>query len=146
MVVTKPAKAVKANIKFRVTAGKATPAPPVGSTLGAHGVNMMEFITAFNDQTREMGDVVVSVKVQIFEDRTFTFAVKGESMAGLIRKAAGVDKGSGVPNKTKVGQLTRAQVAELAEKKLPDTNANSPEAAAKIVAGQARSMGIEVVD
>ncbi len=145
MAVAK-AKAVKANIKFRVQAGKATPAPPVGSMLGAHGVNMMDFIGAFNDQTRDMGDVKVNVKVKIFEDRTFTFAVKGENMATQIRKAAGVDKGSGVPNKTKVGKLTKAQVAELAEKKMHDMNAHTVEAAAKIVAGQARSMGIEVVD
>src|ERR1035437_3003097 len=110
------AKPVKANIKFRVQAGKATPAPPVGSMLGAHGVNMMDFINAFNDQTREFGDILVNVKVQIFEDRTFTFAIKGETMAAQIRKAAGVDKGSGLPNKTKVGKITRAQVTELAEK------------------------------
>jgi large subunit ribosomal protein L11 len=139
-------KQVKANIKFRVQAGKATPAPPVGSMLGAHGVNMMDFIGAFNDQTRDMGDIKVGVKVQIFEDRTFTFAVKGESMANQIRKAAGIDKGSGVPNKTKVGKITQAQVQELAEKKMTDMNANTIEAASKIVAGQARSMGIEVVD
>jgi large subunit ribosomal protein L11 len=140
---TKP---VKANIKFRVMAGKATPAPPVGSTLGAHGVNMMDFINTFNEQTRELGEQLLSVRVRIFEDRTFTFTYKGETTANLIRKAAGVDKGSGVPNKTKVAQLTNAQVAEIAEKKLADTNAHSPEAAQKIVAGQARSMGIEVVD
>jgi large subunit ribosomal protein L11 len=139
-------KPVKANIKFRIPAGKATPAPPVGSMLGAHGVNMMEFINAFNDATRDMGDVKVNVKVQIFEDRTFTFTTKGEIMASQIRKAAGVDKGSGVPNKTKVGTLTRAQVTELAEKKMADMNANSLAAAEKIVAGQARSMGIEVED
>lgn len=145
MAVAK-AKPVKANIKFRVQAGKATPAPPVGSTLGAHGVNMMDFIGPFNDQTRDMGDVKVSVKVRIFEDRTFTFAVKGESMANQIRRAAGVEKGSGVPNKTKVGTITGAQVMELAEKKMNDMNANTVEAAAKIVAGQARSMGIEVID
>jgi large subunit ribosomal protein L11 len=112
------AKKVKANIKFRVPAGKATPAPPVGSTLGAHGVNMMEFINAFTT----------------------------EALASQIKKAAGVDKGSGVPNKTKVGQLTRAQVTELAEKKMQDMNAHNVAAAEKIVAGQARSMGIEVVD
>lgn len=139
------AKAVKANIKFRVPAGKATPAPPVGSTLGAHGVNMMDFINAFNDQTREL-DGVLTVKVQIFEDRTFTFTYKSETMASQIRKAAGVDKGSGVPNKTKVGHLTQDQVKELAEKKMKDMNAHNLEAAAKIVAGQARSMGIEVTD
>ena len=141
-----PAKPVKANIKFRVTAGKATPAPPVGSTLGAHGVNMMEFINAFNDQTRDMGDVKVTAKVRVFEDRTFTFTVVSESMASQIRRAAGVDKGSGVPNKTKVGSLSKAQVRELAEKKQHDMNAHTIEAAEKIVAGQARSMGIEVTE
>ena len=139
-------KKVKSNIKFRVPAGKATPAPPVGSMLGAHGVNMMEFINAFNDQTRDMGDQVLGVKVQIFEDRTFTFSFKSESMANQIRKAAGVAKGSGVPNKEKVGSLTKAQVNELAEKKMGDMNANTVEAAAKIVAGQARSMGITVTE
>ncbi len=136
-------KPVKANIKFRVPAGKATPAPPVGSTLGAHGVNMMDFINAFNEQTREM-DGLLSVRVAVYEDRTFDFSVKGESMASLIRKAAGVEKGSGVPNKTKVATLTKAQVSELAEKKMADMNAHDLEAAAKVVAGTARSMGIEV--
>jgi large subunit ribosomal protein L11 len=143
MADTKP---VKANIKLRVPAGKATPAPPVGSILGAHGVNMMDFINAFNDQTRELGDVLLSVKVRIFEDRSFDFTFKGETTASLIRKAAGLDKGSGVPNKTKVGQLTREQVRTLAEGKMKDMNATTLEAAESIVAGQARSMGIEVVD
>ena len=143
MATTKP---VKANIKFRIKAGKATPAPPVGSMLGAQGVNMMDFINTFNDQTRELGDVLVNVKVKIFEDRTFTFTTKGETMVSLIRKAAGVDKGSGVPNKTKVAKLTKAQVAELAEAKLADMNAHDIDAASRIVAGQARSMGIEVED
>jgi large subunit ribosomal protein L11 len=118
----------------------------VGSTLGAHGVNMMDFINAFNDQTKEMGDAKLTVKVKIFEDRTFTFAVKTENMANQIRRAAGIEKGSGVPNKTKVGKLTQAQVRELAEKKIKDMNAHDLDAASKIVAGQARSMGIEVVD
>src|SRR5664279_3316825 len=145
MAVAK-AKPVKANIKFRVAAGKATPAPPVGSTLGAHGVNMMEFIKAFNDQTRDLGDQVLTVKVAIYEDRTFSFTYKSETMATQIRRAAGVDKGSGVPNKTKVGKLTHTQVAELAAKKMVDMNAHSQAAAEKIVAGQARSMGIEIVD
>lgn len=139
-------KPVKGIIKFRVTGGKATPAPPVGSTLGAHGVNMMDFINAFNDQTRDMSDQLLSVKVTIYEDRTFSFTYKGETMANLIRKAAGVAKGSGVPNKTKVGTLTKTQVRELAERKLADTNANDVAGAEKIVAGQARSMGIEVVE
>lgn len=143
MAVAKP---VKANIKFRIAPGKATPAPPVGSMLGAHGVNMMDFINAFNDQTRELKDALLSVRVQIYEDRTFIFSFKGETSASLIRKAAGVDKGSGVPNKTKVGKLTHAQVTELAEKKMKDTNAHDLAATEKIIAGQARSMGIEVED
>jgi large subunit ribosomal protein L11 len=138
------AKPVKANIKFRLAPGKATPAPPVGSMLGAQGVNMMDFVNAFNEQTRELADSQLTVKVKIYEDRTFDFTYKGDTVANLIRKAAGVDKGSGVPNKTKVGTLTDAQVAEIAEKKLPDMNAGTLEAAKKIVAGQARSMGIEV--
>jgi large subunit ribosomal protein L11 len=104
---------------------------------------MMDFINAFNDQTRDM-DGLLSVRVAVYEDRTFDFSVKGESMASLIRKAAGVAKGSGVPNKTKVATLTKAQVNELAEKKMADMNAHDLEAAAKVVAGTARSMGIEV--
>ena len=142
MAVEKP---VKGRVKFRVTAGKATPAPPVGSILGAQGVNMMDFINAFNEQTREL-DGILNVKVTIFEDRTFTFAYKGETGASLIRKAAGLEKGSGVPNKTKVGKLTKAQVTEIATAKLKDTNATDIAGAEKIVAGQARSMGIEVED
>ncbi|HEY6736560.1 MAG TPA: 50S ribosomal protein L11 [Candidatus Saccharimonadia bacterium] len=138
-------KPVKGVIKFRVQGGKATPAPPVGSTLGANGVNMMDFINAFNDQTREMNELL-SVKVTIFEDRTFTFTYKGETMANQLRKAAGIDKGSGVPNKNKVAKITREQVRQLAEKKMKDTNAHDLAAAENIVAGQARSMGIEVVD
>ena len=140
------AKPVKANVKFRLMGGKATPAPPVGSVLGSQGVNMMDFVNTFNDQTRDLGDQLLNVKVRIFEDRTFTFAFKGETMASLIRKTAGVDKGSGTPNKDKVGKLTRTQIQELAARKMADLNAHTPEAAAKIVAGQARSMGIEVVD
>lgn len=140
------AKPVKANIKFRLAPGKATPAPPVGSMLGAQGVNMMDFVNAFNEQTRELPDEKLTVKVKIFEDRTFTFTYKGDTTAVLIRKAAGLDKGSGVPNKTKVGKLTKAQITEIAEKKLNDTNANDLAAAEKIVAGQARSMGVEVTD
>jgi large subunit ribosomal protein L11 len=136
-------KALK-NIKFRVPAGKATPAPPVGSTLGAHGGNMMDFINAFNDQTRELGDQLLTVKVAVYEDRSFTFTFKGETGANLIRKAAGLTKGSGVPNKEKVGSLTKAQVTELAELKMKDMNAINIEAAEKVIAGQARSMGITV--
>jgi large subunit ribosomal protein L11 len=137
-------KAVKAKIKMRIPAGKATPAPPVGSTLGQHGVNMMDFINPFNDQTRELGDVLVPVEVTIYEDRTFDFKTKTPAVVGMIKKAAGLEKGSGVPHKEKVGKLTKAQVAEIAEAKMPDLSANDPEAAAKIVAGTARSMGIEI--
>ena len=139
-------KKVKSNIKFRVPAGKATPAPPVGSTLGAHGVNMMEFISAFNERTRDMGDVLVNVKVAIYEDRTFTFTTKGATSAQQIRKIAGLTKGSGVPNKTKVGSVTRAQLVELAATKMVDMNAHDVDAADKVLAGTARSMGIEVND
>ena len=137
-------KKVKANIKFRVAAGKATPAPPVGSTLGQHGVNMMDFINSFNDQTRSMGDVTLTVHVTVFEDRTFEYRTVTPPAAVLIRQAAGIDKGSGVPNKTKVAELTKVQVAEIAEAKMPDLNANDIEAAMKIIAGTARSMGITV--
>ena len=137
-------KAIKAKVKFRVPAGKATPAPPVGSTLGQHGVNMMDFINPFNERTKELGDALVPVEVTIYEDRSFTFTTKTPPTAGLIRKAAGVEKGSGTPNKTKVATLSRVQVEEIATVKLPDLNANDLAAASKIVAGTARSMGIEV--
>lgn len=137
-------KAVKAKIKFRVPAGKATPAPPVGSSLGQHGVNMMDFINPFNEQTKGLGDVIVPVQITVYEDRSFTFTTKTPPTAILIRKAAGIEKASGTPNKTKVGTLTKAQVEEIATTKMPDLNANDLAAAFKIVAGQARSMGIEV--
>ncbi len=138
-------KQVKARVKMRIPAGKATPAPPVGSSLGQHGVNMMDFINAFNDQTRELrGDVIVPVEVTIYEDRTFTFVTKTPPTVDLIRRAAGIDKGSGVPNKTKVAKLSRAQVDQIAATKMPDLSARDGEAAFKIIAGTARSMGIEV--
>ena len=140
MADTKP---VKARIKFRIPAGKATPAPPVGSMLGQHGVNMMEFINPFNEQTRPLGDVIVPVKVTIYEDRTFSFEVKTPSTAGMIRAAAGIEKASGTPNKVKVAKLNREQLTSIAEAKMADLNANDMEAAIKIIAGQARSMGIE---
>lgn len=138
------AKPVKANIKFRVPAGKATPAPPVGSSLGQHGVNMMDFINPFNEQTRGLGDVIVPVEITIYEDRTFTFRVKTPPAAHMIKKALGLSAASGVPNKTKVGTLTKDQVGDIAAAKMPDLNARNPEAAARMIAGTARSMGIEV--
>lgn len=140
-MATKP---VKAKIKFRVPAGKATPAPPVGSTLGQHGLNMMDFINAFNEQTKGLGDVMVPVMITVYEDRTFDFITKTPPTAGMIRSAAGIDKGSGVPHKEKVGKLSKQQVAEIAEAKMPDLNAKDPEAAFKVIAGTARSMGVEV--
>lgn len=140
------AKKMKGKVKFRLQAGKASPAPPVGSILGAQGVNMMEFVNAFNEQTRELGDVQLAVKVTIYEDRSFSFTTKGEPTADLIRKAAGVSKGSGNPSKDKVASLKRDQVNSIAEQKMPDLNANDPDAAFKIVAGTARSMGITVED
>ncbi len=139
-------KPVKANVKFRLMAGKATPAPPVGSILGAQGVNMMEFVNAFNDQTRELGDTQLAVKVTIYEDRSFTFTTKGEPTANVIRRVAGIQKGSGNSVKEKVGKLTSEQVKQIAEQKMPDVNANDPEAAFKMVAGTARSMGVTVED
>ena len=137
-------KTVKAKIKFRVPAGKATPAPPVGSSLGQHGVNMMDFINPFNEQTKGLGDVIVPVQITVYEDRSFTFTTKTPPTAILIRKAAGIEKASGTPNKTKVATLSKAQVEEIATTKMPDLNANDLAAAVKIVSGQARSMGIEV--
>lgn len=138
------AKTVKAKIKFRVPAGKATPAPPVGSTLGQHGLNMMDFINAFNEQTKDLGDTLVPVEITVYDDRTFSFITKTTPAALLIRKAAGIDKGSGTPNKDKVAKLTKQQVQEIAAVKMADLNANDPEAAYKVVAGTARSMGVEV--
>lgn len=137
-------KAIKGKVKFRLNAGKATPAPPVGSILGAQGVNLMEFVNGFNEATKDLNGALVAVSVTIYEDRTFNFTVKKEPSAALIRRAAGLEKGSGVPNKTKVGKLSKSQVAEIAESKMSDLNANDAEAAFKIIAGTARSMGIEV--
>jgi large subunit ribosomal protein L11 len=137
-------KKIKANVKFRLTAGKASPAPPVGSILGAQGVNMMEFVNGFNEQTKELGDVQLAVRVAIFEDRSFTFTFKGEPTANLIRKAAGIQKGAGNSVKDKVATLSRSQVQQIAEQKMPDLSANDPEAAFKVIAGTARSMGVTV--
>ena len=139
-------KKVKARVKFRIPAGKATAAPPVGSMLGAHGVNMMDFINPFNDQTGDLGNIIVPVQVTIYEDRSMTFTTKTPPVAGMIREAAGVQKGSGVPNKTKVGTLSKEKLKEIAEAKMPDLNANDIDAAMKVVVGTARSMGIEVED
>jgi len=139
-------KEVTAQVKLQIAAGKATPAPPVGPALGPHGVNIMEFCKAFNAQTAPMGDTIIPVVLTIYKDRTFTFITKTPPASELIKKAAGVIKGSSTPNKDKVGKLTTAQVKEIAQTKLPDLNAYSLDAAMRIIAGTARSMGVEIVD
>ena len=138
------AKKVLTQIKLQAVGGQASPAPPVGPALGQHGVNIMEFVKAFNAQTQSNLGTVIPVVITVYEDRSFTFITKTPPAARLILKAAGLDKGSAVPHKTKVGSLTRAQVREIATTKLPDLNANDLDAAEKIIAGTARSMGITV--
>ena len=137
-------KKVAGLIKLQIQAGQANPAPPVGPALGQHGVNIMEFCKAYNAATESQRGWVIPVEITVYEDRTFTFITKTPPAAKLILKAAGVDKGSGEPHKTKVGRLTAAQVREIAQAKLEDLNANDVEQAAKIIAGTARSMGITV--
>ncbi|MBI3984038.1 50S ribosomal protein L11 [Candidatus Microgenomates bacterium] len=137
-------KKVVARIKMKIPAGKATPAPPVGSTLGQYGLNMMEFINAFNEQTKEYGEAIIPVKLNVYEDRTFDFKAGAPTTVYLIKQAAKVEKGSGEPNKSKVAKLSWQQVAEIAEVKMADLNALDLEAAKRVVAGTARSMGIEV--
>jgi len=140
------AKEITAKIKLQVPAGKANPAPPVGPALGQHGVNIMEFCKAFNAKTQKMGDTVVPVIISVYSDRSFTFITKTPPAAELLKKAAGIIKGSGVPNKDKVGKVTKAQIKEIAQTKLPDLNAASVESAMRMIEGSAKSMGLEVVD
>ena len=137
-----PKKKIAALVKVQLQAGAATPAPPVGTALGPHGVNIMEFCKAYNAQTESQRGQVVPVEISVFEDRSFTFITKTPPAARLILAAAGVEKGSGEPHKTKVARLTKAQVRAIAETKMPDLNANDLDAAEKIIAGTARSMGI----
>lgn len=137
-------KKIKAVVKVQVEAGKATPAPPVGPALGQHGINMMAFIKEYNERTTRFAGSIVPAVVTIFEDRSFTFVTKTPPAADLIRKAAGIEKGSASPNKEKVGKITRDQLAEIARTKMPDLNANDLDAAMKMVEGTARSMGVEV--
>ena len=137
------AKKVAGYIKLQIQAGSATPAPPVGPALGQHGVNIMEFVKAYNDATADMRGNVVPVEITVYEDRSFSFITKTPPAAELIKKAAGVKKASGEPHKTKVGSLTKDQVKEIAETKMPDLNAHDIDAAMKIIAGTARQMGIE---
>lgn len=138
------AKIVKAIVKLQIPAGKATPAPPVGTALGPHGLNIQDFCSKYNEATREMMGDIIPVEITIFEDRSFTFALKTPPAAQLLKKAAHVEKGAANPLKEKVGTVTQSQVREIAEKKMRDLNANDIEAAMKIVAGTARSMGIKV--
>ena len=138
------AKKVMALIKLQIPAGQATPAPPVGPALGQHGVNIMEFCKAYNERTSAQTGNVVPVEITVFEDRSFTFITKTPPAAQLLLKAAKIDKGSGVPNRTKVGKVTKAQVREIAELKMEDLNAIDIEGASKIIEGTARSMGLEV--
>ncbi|MHB1463094.1 MAG: 50S ribosomal protein L11 [Armatimonadota bacterium] len=138
------AKKIMGVVKLQIAGGKATPAPPVGPALGQYGINMMEFIKSYNEKTAAQVGSVVPVEITIFEDRSFTFVLKTPPASELIKKAAGVPKGSGVPNKEKVGKLTREQIQQIAETKMPDLNAYDIEAAILIIAGTARSMGIVV--
>jgi large subunit ribosomal protein L11 len=139
-----PKKKLAAVIKLQIQAGAATPAPPVGPALGQHGVNIMEFCKAYNAATEAQRGQIVPVEISVFEDRSFTFITKTPPAARLILAAAGVEKGSGEPHKTKVARLTKAQVRAIAETKMPDLNANDLDAAEKIIAGTARQMGITV--
>lgn len=140
------AKKVKTEVKLQLPAGKATPAPPVGTALGPHGINIADFTKQFNEKTAPMGDLIIPAVVTIYEDRSFTFILKTPPASVLIKKAIGLDKGSANPLKNKVGKITMAKVREIAERKMPDLNANDIAAAEKIVAGTARSMGVEVID
>lgn len=131
-------------LKLQLPAGQATPAAPVGTALGPHGINLMDFVKAYNDETANQRGQIIPVEISIYEDRSFTFVTKTPPAAALLRQAARVDKGSSEPNKDKVGVVNRAQVKEIAEAKMPDLNANDVEAAMKMVEGTARSMGIRV--
>lgn len=138
------AKEVKTVIKLQIRGGQANPAPPVGPALGQHGINIQDFCTVFNERTKDQMGQVVPVEITVFEDRTFDFVTKTTPAAELIKKAAGLKKGSGVPHKEKVGKITDAQVEEIAKEKMKDLNAYTLESAKKIVAGTARSMGVTV--
>jgi large subunit ribosomal protein L11 len=139
-------KEIIAQVKLQIPAGKANPAPPVGPALGPHGINIMEFCKAFNAQTQALGDTIVPVVLTVYADRSFTFITKTPPASDLLKKAAGIIKGSSIPNKEKVGKVTSAQIREIAQRKLPDLNACSLDEAAKIISGTARSMGIEITD
>ncbi|KPJ79203.1 MAG: 50S ribosomal protein L11 [Gemmatimonas sp. SG8_23] len=145
-MATKTTKKVAAFVKLQVPAGQATPAPPVGTALGPHGVNIMDFCKQFNAQTQSQPGMIIPVELTIYADRSFTFITKTPPAAVLLKKEAGLEKASGQPNREKVGTVTSAQVRKIAETKMPDLNANDIDAAMRIIAGTARSMGIEVRD
>jgi large subunit ribosomal protein L11 len=140
------AKKVLTTIRLQIPAGKATPAPPVGPALGQHGLNIMAFCKEYNARTASMAGSVVPVEITVYEDHSFTFVTKTPPAADMLRKAAGIEKGSKEPNREKVGSITRAQLREIAQAKMPDLNALTIEAAERIVAGTARNMGIDIVD
>ena len=139
-------KPMVAQVKLQISAGKATPAPPIGPALGPHGVNIMEFCKAFNAQTQALGDTIIPVVMTIYADRSFTFITKTPPASELLKKAAGIIKGSSAPNKDKVGKISSAQLKEIAQTKLPDLNAYSADEAMRVIAGTARSRGVEIVD
>ena len=138
------AKKIKTIIKLQIPAGKANPAPPIGPALGQHGLNIAEFCQKFNDKTKQLGNDITPVEITVFEDRTYTFILKTPPAAELLKKAAGIQKGSGKPLQEKVGQVTRAQIREIAEKKMPDLNAHDIEAAMRMIEGTARQMGLTI--
>jgi large subunit ribosomal protein L11 len=140
------AKEIKAVVKVNIPAGKATPAPPIGPALAQHGLNIAEFCQKFNAETQKMAGYTIPTEVTIYKDRTYTFKLKTPLASELIRKAAGIEKGSGTPNKTKAGKITKAQLKEIAEKKLPDLNTTDIKQAMKVIAGTARNMGVDVKD
>lgn len=139
-------KAIKTIIKLQIPAGKANPAPPVGTALGPQGLNIMDFCNQFNEQTRMMGDTIIPVEMKVYEDRTFSFILKQPPAAVLLRQAAGVPKGASLVGKEKVGKISKAQLRKVAEQKIVDLSANDIDAAMKTIGGTARSMGIEIVD
>lgn len=139
-------KEIMAQVKIQIPAGKASPAPPIGPALGPHGINIMEFCKAFNAQTQKLGETIIPVILTIYVDRSFTFIMKTSPAAELLKKAAGIIKGSGIPNKEKVGKVTMAQIIEIAKIKMPDLNAFDLDKAVKTIKGTARSMGIEVAE
>lgn len=138
------AKKVKSIVKVQIQAGKATPAPPIGPSLAPHGINISEFCQKFNEATKNMGAFKIPVEIKVYEDRTYAFILKQPPASDLIRKAAGIEKGSGTPNKTKVGKITRAQLREIAKTKLPDLNTQDVDQAMKIIEGTAKNMGVTV--